>query len=159
FTLVSAVPADTAAEERDGHNGRVLPGNAARILDVITGEPPGPGAEGEIAVKGTTLLRGYLKALPEDYLGAGGLFRSRGSGFVDEQGCLHWTGRSSDLIKTGGANVSPVEIEGALIRHPALKVALAVGVPDPLLGEIVVVCAVAHDGIVVDEADVREFLR
>src|SRR5262249_2016016 len=50
-------------------------------------------------------------------------------------------------------------IEGALIRHPALKVALAVGVPDPLLGEIVVVCAVAHDGIVVDEADVREFLR
>jgi fatty-acyl-CoA synthase len=52
-----------------------------------------------------------------------------------------------------------VEIESALLRHPGLRVALAVGVPDVLLGEVVVVCAVAHDGIVVDEPDVREFLR
>src|SRR5437763_14010832 len=43
--------------------------------------------------------------------------------------------RTSDLIKTGGANVSPVEIETALLHHPGLKVAHAVGVPDPLLGE------------------------
>jgi acyl-CoA synthetase (AMP-forming)/AMP-acid ligase II len=159
FTLVSAVPADTPAGERDGHNGRILPGNAVRILDVTTGEPLGPGAEGEIAVKGSTLMRGYLKVVPEDYLDADGFFRSGDSGFVDEQGRLHWTGRSSDLIKTGGANVSPVEIESALLRHPGLRVALAIGVPDLLLGEVVVVCAVAHDGVVVDELDVREFLR
>ena len=67
--------------------------------------------------------------------------------------------RTSDLIKTGGANVSPVEIETALLHHPGLKVAHAVGVPDPLLGEVVVVCAVAHDGVAVDEDDVRGFLR
>jgi fatty-acyl-CoA synthase len=72
---------------------------------------------------------------------------------------LHWTGRTSDLIKTGGANVSPVEIEEALVRHPKLKVAHAVGVPDPLLGELVVVCAVAHEGAIVDEDEVRAWLR
>ena len=81
------------------------------------------------------------------------------AGFVDEQNRLHWTGRTSDLIKTGGANVSPVEVELALLRHPGLKAALAVGVPDARLGELVVVCAVAHEGNTVDEDDVQEFLR
>src|SRR5207302_2872211 len=78
---------------------------------------------------------------------------------VDDASRLHWTGRASGLIKTGGANVSPVEVEEALLRHPRLKVGLAVGVPDDELGEIVVACVVARDGAAVDEADVRRFLK
>src|SRR5205823_4482721 len=77
----------------------------------------------------------------------------------DDNGLLHWTGRTSDLIKTGGANVSPVEIEEALLRHPGLKAAVAVGVPHPTLGQEVVVCAVAPDGVSVGEDDVRAFLK
>jgi fatty-acyl-CoA synthase len=65
----------------------------------------------------------------------------------------------TDMIKTGGANVSPVEIEETLLRHPGLKAALAVGVPDDKLGEMVVLCAVAHNGVPVDEGNVRDFLR
>ena len=55
---------------------------------------------------------------------------------------MHWTGRLSNLIKTGGANVSPLEIEAALERFPGLTASLAIGVPHPTLGEAIVVCAV-----------------
>ena len=159
FTIVSSVPADTPRAQREGHQGRILPGNSVRILDPATGEALPSGRDGEIAVKGPTLMKGYLKTPPEEYLDQDGFFRTGDAGFVDERGLLHWTGRTSELIKTGGANVSPVEIEEALLRHPGLKAALAVGVPDPLLGQVVVVCAVAHDAANVDEEDVRGFLR
>ncbi|MGH2727538.1 MAG: AMP-binding enzyme [Actinomycetota bacterium] len=91
------------------------------------------------------MMKGYVK-VPRDQV-------------FDADGYLHWTGRTSDLIKTGGANVSPVEIETELLRHPGLKAAGAVGVPHPMLGQIVVVVAVAHDGVTVDEEAVRSFLR
>ena len=159
FTIVSSLPADAPQAEREASQGPILPGNAVRILDPETGEPQPTGAPGEIAVKGPTLMRGYLKAVPEDCFDDDGFFHSGDAGFVDADGRLHWTGRTSDLIKTGGANVSPVEIEEALLRHPGLKVAMAVGVPHPTLGEEVVVCAVAHDGVDVGEDDVRGFLR
>jgi acyl-CoA synthetase (AMP-forming)/AMP-acid ligase II len=160
FTIVTADPASgSASSPDDSHHGRILPGNCIRIVDVDTGAPLPVGMDGEIAVKGPTLMKGYLKTAVEDCFDDDGFFRTGDSGFVDGEGRLHWTGRITGLMKTGGANVSPVEIEEALYRHPGLKVALAVGVPDPVLGEIVVVCAVAHDGASVDEADVRAFLK
>lgn len=159
FTIVSSWPACSPAQEREGHQGRILPGNAVRILDPKTGEPLPVGEHGEIAVRGPTLMEGYAKVPRDQTFDADGFFHTGDAGFVDEEARLHWTGRTSDLIKTGGANVSPVEIEEALLRLPALKAALAVGVPDPQLGEMVVVCAVSHGGAEVSEADVREFLR
>src|SRR5206468_11954756 len=88
-----------------------------------------------------------------------GFFHTGDAGFVDDEMYLHWTGRMTEMIKTGGANVSPVEIEETLLRHPGLKAALAVGIPDEKLGEMVVLCAVAHDGVAVDERDVGDLLR
>jgi fatty-acyl-CoA synthase len=157
FTIISSDPADTPRTGEELHSGHILAGNAIRILDPETGLSGLVGAVGEIAVKGPTLMKGYVKTL--DPLDEEGFFHTGDAGFVDEDGQLHWTGRTSDLIKTGGANVSPVEIETALLHHPALKAAHAVGVADPLLGELVVVCAVAHEGAEVDEQNVREFLR
>jgi fatty-acyl-CoA synthase len=158
FTIISSDPADTPRQGEEMHAGHVLPGNRIRILDPETTKPVGPGGVGEIAVKGPTLMKGYVKATTSPF-DEDGYFRTGDAGWVDEENCLHWTGRTSDLIKTGGANVSPVEIETALLHHPDLKVAQAVGVPDPLLGEIVVVCAVARDGVEVGEDHVRGFLR
>jgi acyl-CoA synthetase (AMP-forming)/AMP-acid ligase II len=158
-TIISALRANAPPEERDDNHGEILPGNAMRIIDPATGDALGVGQSGEIVVKGPTLMKGYVKAAPEDCFDADGFFVTGDAGFVDERGRLHWTGRTNDLIKTGGANVSPVEIEETLLRHPGLKAALAVGVPHPTLGEMVVVCAVAHDGHTVDEDDVRAFLR
>jgi acyl-CoA synthetase (AMP-forming)/AMP-acid ligase II len=159
FTIVSAVPADTPPNEREGHEGAILPGNAVRIVDTATGASLPAGSGGEIRVKGPTLMKGYLKIAPEVVFDPDGFFPTGDSGFVDAAGRLHWTGRTSDLIKTGGANVSPVEIENELLQHPGLHSARAVGVEHPTLGEMVVVCAVVRRGASVTEEDVTGFLR
>jgi acyl-CoA synthetase (AMP-forming)/AMP-acid ligase II len=158
-TIISSLPSDTPPEIRLCSQGKILPGNVVRILDPGTGAPQPAGVTGEIAVKGPTLMQGYVKALPEECFDADGFFRTGDAGYCDADGSLHWTGRTSAMIKTGGANVSPIEIEEALLHHPALKAAVAVGVPDDLLGQRVVLCAVAHEGGHVDEEDVRSFLR
>ena len=106
------------------------------------------------------MMRGYFKVEPEVFLDASGYFRTGDGGFVDKEGVLHWTGRLSTLIKTGGANVSPVEIEMVLRGHPSLKLALPVGVPHPTLGEAVVLCAVCREDVEpLTEKDVRGFCK
>ncbi len=158
-TIISSLPADTPPEIREGTAGAILPGNLLRILDRDTAVPLGVGEIGEIVVKGPTLMQGYAKVEPEECFDVDGFFHTGDAGFVDAAGLLHWTGRMTDMIKTGGANVSPVEIETALLHHPGLKTALAVGIPHDTLGEMVVVCAVTHEGRPIGEADVRSFLR
>ena len=158
-TIISSLPCDTPREIRERSQGAILPGNLVRIVDRDRGEALPVDAIGEITVKGTTLMLGYVKKLPEECFDEDGFFHTGDAGYVDGDGYLHWTGRMTDMIKTGGANVSPVEIEETLLRHPGLKAALAIGVPDAKLGEMVVLCAVAHDGVLLDEDDVRGFLR
>ncbi len=159
FTIISSSPADTPAAERDGNEGAILPGNVVRIVNEKTGAPCPAGVSGEIRVKGPTLMKGYVKVAPEEVFDTDGFLPTGDAGYVDEEGKLHWVGRTNDLIKTGGANVSPVEIEIELLHHPDLQSALAVGVPHQTLGEVVVVCAVAQPGREVDESGIREFLR
>ncbi len=159
FTIASMLPTDSPTELRKATHGRALPGMAIRIVDAETGAPVPAGAPGEIAVRGATLMRGYAKVMPELVFDADGWFRTQDGGSLDAEGFLHWTGRLSNLIKTGGANVSPVEIEAALARHPDLQVAVAVGVGHPTLGEVIVLCAVPAPGRSLDEAEIRRFLR
>ena len=159
FTIVTSTPADAAPEIRDHTAGAILPGNAIAIVHPQTGELLPAGTEGEIAVAGASMMKGYVKVPREQTFDADGFFHTGDAGYVDDDGYLHWTGRTSDLIKTGGANVSPVEIEMALLHHPSLKAAGAVGVPHETLGQMVVVVAVAQDGARVGEEDVRDFLR
>ncbi len=159
FTLASALPASAPSEARRACHGRALPGMRIRIVDPESGEPLPPGASGEIAVKGITFMRGYAKQEPGSYLDADGYFRTGDGGHLDADGTLHWTGRITNLIKTGGANVSPEEIETALRAHPDLALSHAVGVPHPTLGEAVVLCAVAAEGAHPTEDELRAFLR
>jgi fatty-acyl-CoA synthase len=159
FTVVTDLPADAPAALRDATSGAVLPGMEVRIVDVDTGAPAAAGKEGEILVKGRTLMRGYYKELGEDTLDADGYFHTGDAGFVDADAYLHWTGRHSSLIKTGGASVSPLEIERALIGYPGLRRSVALGVPHDTLGELVVLCAVPAEGATVDGEALRRFLR
>ncbi len=159
FTISSMLPSDAPAELRRRAHGRPLPGMHFRILDPETGEPLPTGASGEIAVKGVTFMRGYYKVLPERFLDENGFFRSGDGGSLDEEGFLHWTGRLSNLVKTGGANVSPVEIERALGRFDGLKMAFPVGVPHPTLGEALVLCAVRREGADPQPEEIRAWLR
>jgi fatty-acyl-CoA synthase len=159
FTIVTSAPVDSTRDILDESNGFLLPGNAMRIMDPLTRELLGPGQQGEILVKGTTMMRGYVGLPPEAAFDADGFFHSGDTGYVDERGLLHWTGRVTELIKTGGANVSPVELETLLARHPGLLGAAVVGVPDDLLGEVVVACVVARPDVTVDEDGVRAYVR
>jgi acyl-CoA synthetase (AMP-forming)/AMP-acid ligase II len=159
FTLASALPADAPALQRHACSGRPLPGNALRIVDPESGESLPVGREGEIALKGPTLMRGYYKVPREQVFDPDGFFRSQDGGSLDPEGFLHWTGRLSNLIKTGGANVSPVEIQELLEGHPQLKLGIPVGVAHPTLGEALVLCAVCVEGAELDEASLRAWLR
>jgi fatty-acyl-CoA synthase len=159
FTVVTSAAVDADKDVVEDSHGYLLPGNVMRILDPDTRELLGPGQEGEILVKGTTLMRGYLGLPPEACFDGDGFFHSGDTGYVDQRGLLHWTGRATELIKTGGANVSPVELETVLAKHPDLLASAVVGLPDALLGEIVVACVVARPEAEVDEEGVRAFAR
>jgi acyl-CoA synthetase (AMP-forming)/AMP-acid ligase II len=160
FTIFATLPTDAPRELRVETNGRPLPGNRLRIVDPATGREQAQGSPGEIAIQGATLMRGYYKQAPETSFDADGYFRTGDGGFIDADGLLHWTGRLSNLIKTGGANVSPVEIEEQLRNYQPLRAAIAVGVPHPDLDEIVVLCAVRRADLApVSEGEVRAWLR
>ncbi|HKY93116.1 MAG TPA: class I adenylate-forming enzyme family protein [Nevskiaceae bacterium] len=158
LTISAAHASGTPAAIREGNHGFPLPGNTFRILDPMTGAIVPRGQAGEIAVKGPTLMLGYLKTAPEGVFDEDGFFRTGDGGFLDEQGRLHWQGRLNDIIKTGGANVSPQEIDLVLLECPGVKLAKTVGVPHETLGEMVVACVVPQPGAAVDEAAVRAFV-
>src|SRR5690242_7941259 len=80
-------------------------------------------------------------------------------GYLDAAGRLFWEGRLTDIIKTGGANVSPREVDEVLAQHPGVEAAQTVGVPHETLGEIVVACVVAHEGVSLEAEEIRSFLR
>lgn len=158
FTICTSIRSDSPAELRHSTHGRALPGMSIRIVD-DEGVPVPTGQTGEIAVKGVTTMRGYYKVDPADTFDAEGYFRTKDAGWLDERGFLHWHGRLSGLIKTSGANVSPVEVEGALLAWGRVKAAAVVGVPHPTLGEAVVACAIRRVDDAVTEDDVRTCLR
>jgi fatty-acyl-CoA synthase len=125
----------------------------------LTGAVVPVGERGEIAVKGPTLMLGYLGIPLDETLDDDGFLRTSDGGYVDAEGRLFWEGRLNDIIKTGGANVSPLEIDELLATHPSVKRVQTVGVPHETLGEIVVSCIVPHDGVAVEESAIRDFAR
>lgn len=158
LTLCTAHYSGTPGEISDGNHGFPLDGNTVRIVDPLAGKVLARNASGEIAVKGPTLMLGYLRVPWEDTFDEEGFFRSGDGGFVDTQGRLHWNGRLNDIIKTGGANVSPLEIDAVLREFPGVSIGRTVGVPHDTLGEMVVACVVPERGVLLDEAAIRSFL-
>jgi acyl-CoA synthetase (AMP-forming)/AMP-acid ligase II len=158
FTSATALPSDAPPEDLDTH-GALIAGSSIRIIDAVTGEALGPGEEGEITLKGLTLMRGYVKVPPEEAFDSEGYFHTGDAGWVDDRGLLHWAGRLTTMIKTSGANVSPLEVEELLATHPDVKGVAVVGVPDPSAGELVVACVVPTADSTLTEDDVRQFLR
>jgi fatty-acyl-CoA synthase len=159
FTISTAYPANTSRETARNSHGVPLPGNMVKIVDPLSGRVVAVGARGEIAVKGPTLMLGYLGVPLDETLDDEGYFRTGDAGYLDEAGRLYWEGRLNDIIKTGGANVSPLEIDDIVRELPGVKVCQTVGVPHDTLGEIVVTCIIAHEGIKLTEDAVRGFIK
>lgn len=159
FTLSSVFPANTPKEVSGDSHGKPVAGNTIKIVDPLTQQLVPIGERGEIAVKGPTLMLGYIGIPLDETLDEEGFFRTGDGGFFDAQGRLHWEGRLNDIIKTGGANVSPLEIDAVIAQCPGVKIAKTIGVPDDLLGEMVVTCIVLQEGASLTEAGVRSFAR
>jgi fatty-acyl-CoA synthase len=159
FTINCIFPSNTPPEVAGETHGVPLPGNTLKIVDPQTGTTVPRGERGEIAIKGPTLMLGYIDVPIDETLDDDGFFRTGDGGYMDDAGRLVWEGRLTDIIKTGGANVSPIEIDGVLAGYPGLKIGRTVGVPHDTLGEIVVSCVVPHDGATLEEAAIRDFLK
>jgi fatty-acyl-CoA synthase len=139
--------------------GRLLPGYELRIVDPETARVLGPNEDGEFAIRGPTLMDHYVKVNREDCFDADGFFRTGDAGFYDRDGYVHFTGRRTEMIKTGGANVSPAELEVQLRACEPVKLARVVGVPDAALDQMVVLAVTLKDGAQATEDDIRGFLR
>ncbi len=159
FTLSSTFPANTPEDVIGGSHGLPCHGNSFKIIAPLTGETLPRGERGEICVKGPTMMIGYLGIPLDETLDSEGFLRTGDGGWFDPEGRLHWEGRLNDIIKTGGANVSPVEIDTVMKAMPGIKAIQSVGVPHDLLGELVVACVVPHDGAGLSEGDVQAYAK
>jgi len=159
FTLSSVYPANTPKAVSAGSHGVPAAGNTFKIVEPLSGDTVALGERGEIVVKGPTLMLGYIGVPLADSLDDSGFFHTGDGGFIDDRGRLCWEGRLNDIIKTGGANVSPVEIDTVIAQCPGVKVTQTVGIADELLGEIVVTCIVPQEGAILSEEEVRSFTK
>ncbi|MFF4800602.1 SDR family NAD(P)-dependent oxidoreductase [Streptomyces sp. NPDC001351] len=121
----------------DGSCGPPVPGMEVRVVDPASGNDVEDGDEGELWVRGPSLMAGYHNR-PEETEAAlrDGWYRTGDLGRRVAHGHLSLTGRVSELIIRGGENIHPTEIEQALLRCPGVRDAVVVGVPHDVLGEV-----------------------
>jgi len=136
-TETSAMATLGRYNDRPGSAGKTLELADVRLVD-DSDNPVGTGEVGEIAVKGPMVFKGYWN-LPQDteYTFRGGWHHTGDLGRFDEDGFLWYEGRKAEkeLIKPGGENVYPAEVERAILEHPAIEKAVVIGVPDPMWKE------------------------
>jgi len=159
MTILSSYDADTSAEQYAGSFGVPLPGNILKVIDPQSGQVVPRGQRGEICIKGPTMMKGYIGKTTEETFDEDGYFCTGDGGYVDDDGRLYWEGRLNDIIKTGGANVSPEEVDSAIANYPGVKRSQTVGVPHETLSEMVVSCIVPVDGATLDEGELIAYLK
>jgi O-succinylbenzoic acid--CoA ligase len=145
-----------APSDASGASGAPLPGWEVRVVNPV-GSPVPVGEAGAIQLRGPGLMAGYWQdaeataaALRDGWLETGDF------GTLDAAGRLTVHARRTDLIVSGGANVYPAEVEGALLTHPGIREVAVLGEPDPRWGQRVVACVVLRPGAV---APTLEMLR
>lgn len=123
-------------------------GNEAKVIDPATGREQPRGTPGELMVRGDNVMTGYYKD-PENTaktLEPDGWMHTGDLGYMDEDGFVFVTGRIKELIIKGGENIAPREIDEALLKHPAVLEAAAVGIPDPNYGQEIMACVILKPG-------------
>lgn len=154
-------PAAWPRERREASQGPPLPGVRLRIVDPGTGAELPPGDVGEIQVAGPYLARGYLgdAGTAGSPLGSDGWYATGDLGALDEDGALRFSARATEMIKTGGINVAPREVEEFLGLHPDVEDVAVVGVPDPALDQVPVAFVVPRRRADVTAGELLEFCR
>ncbi len=148
-------------EARVSRLGKPLPGLSVRIVDPETGDDLATGQRGEVLVKGYSTLEGYYKD-PEKTAQAidrDGWYHTGDIGSLDAAGTMMFHGRTKDMLKVGGENVAAAEIEACLQRHPSVKLAQVVGLPDARYAEIPAAFIELKPGLHAEPAELIEHCR
>jgi long-chain acyl-CoA synthetase len=160
--VTHANPIDQPAEKRRTRSiGVPFPDTDARIVDAETGQRELPVGEiGELVVRGPQVMRGYWRrdeetrqVLRDGWLYTGDMARR------DADGYFYIEDRKKDMIKSGGENVYPREVEEVLLRHPKVKDAVVAGIPQDLRGEMIKAYVVLKEGETAAPADLLEHCR
>lgn len=150
-------PMDAGAR-KVGAVGRAS-GCTARVVQPDTQAEVPDGTIGEIVIHGPNVMKGYYKneQATAAAFNAQGWLRTGDLGYRDPDGFFFVTGRIKELIIKGGENIAPREVDEALLRHPSVLEAAAVGVPDRHYGQEIMACVVLRPGHEWDEEAVRAF--
>ena len=146
-------------EHLRGSYGRPLEGIELKIVDPETGEFVAPGTLGEICIRGYNVMQGLYKVEREDTFDADGFYHSGDGGYLNEEGYLFFKARLGDMIKTGGANVAPREVEIVLDEQPEVHASHVVGLPHADRGQEVAAAVVLRDGQEVSGEELRARLK
>lgn len=155
------VLSNISLNEDDAGSGRVLPGFLSKVINPETQETLDVGQVGEVCFKGDQVMIGYWndpKATKET-IDQDGWLHSGDIAYYDEKDRMHVVGRLKELIKYKGYQVSPSEIEGLLLTHPAVKDAAVAGKPDELTGEVPMAFIVRKPNVTVTAQDIQEFIK
>jgi len=152
--------ASDALQTRLHSVGLPLPGVQIRICDPETNQECAIGEVGEIRIKGY-LFAGYYKDAAQTcaVLDAQGFLRSGDLGLKDASGRLYYKGRMTEMVKRGGINIAPVEVEDILMRHPEVSAAYVVGVPDPVEDQVLAAVVVPKSDIAPSVEDLTALCR
>jgi len=140
--------------------GKVSVDCEVRLIDEA-GEDVAPGAAGEILVRASFGMTGYMNAgeLNRETILPGGWIRTRDVGRFDEDGYLYLVDRTSDMIVSGGYNIYPREVEDVLSGHDQVREVVVVGLPDDKWGEAVTAFVVAKPGAELSADDLVAYAR
>ena len=145
--------------ESCGREATWLEGEIRVVND--TGKDVVPGEIGEMLLRGDGVMKGYW-GMPEEtarVIDSDGWYHSEDLATVDEDGYIYVKGRTSDIIRSGGENISPVEVEEVIRRHPAVKEVVVIGVPDEYWGEAVKAVVVLKEGEKASEEEIIQFCK
>jgi len=154
-------PAEQATHKsRQGVTYPVQEGLMVADADTLAPVPPDGETIGEVFMRGNITMKGYLKnPVATEAAFAGGWFHTGDLGVMHPNGYIELKDRSKDIIISGGENISTIEVEGALYRHPAVLEAAVVAKPDDKWGETPCAFVTLKPGTQATEADIIAFCR
>ena len=131
---------DSSEEQRCETSGYPIQGYECRVIDPETGQEQPHDVPGELVIKGYSMMQGYYGKPKEtaDCYDAEGWFHTGDMAQTREDGYIRFLGRYKDMLKIGGENVDPMEVEGRLLEHPGVHQVAVVGFPDARLTEVAV---------------------
>ncbi|MFC4272776.1 AMP-binding protein [Sneathiella chungangensis] len=152
---------DDTEEQRFEASATPAMTSEVRVADPQTNEPLPAGVEGEIQIRGLTVTRGYYNKPKEtkETFTEDGWLKSGDLGYFREDGHLRFVGRLKDMLKVGGENVDPMEVEGYILGLDGIQQISVVGVYDPRLGEVPIAYIQKKDNSSITKENIIEFCR